>query len=189
MHPGANAGQSWCTLFACHAADSGTRRSKRTATPCRTTGANRTQVVVREATRVERLAYTRSQAAEALGMSRSTFNRRILPFIDTLEMDWGARLIPVDALERFLAERRQEARAEHRRPARLGRKAGLPPEIVARIRHQHANGKSLNEIARRLNADGVPTSQDGRQWWPSTVRAVLLRPNPPEAARVSAQSS
>ena len=40
---------------------------------------------------VERLAYTRAQAAEALGISTSTFIRRLLPFIDTVEMPWGAR--------------------------------------------------------------------------------------------------
>jgi hypothetical protein len=34
---------------------------------------------------------------------------------------------------------------------------------------------SLAEIARRLNADGVPTGHGGRAWWPSTVRAVLVR--------------
>jgi hypothetical protein len=33
--------------------------------------------------------------------------------------------------------------------------------------------RRLGEIARRLNADGVPTSPGGPQWWPSTVRAVL----------------
>ena len=104
---------------------------------------------------MERLAYTRQQAAEALGISTSTFNRRVLPFIDTLQMDWGTRLIPVDELERVLTERRQQARAQRRPPARPGRKTGLPPEIPLRIQGEHANGKSLGEIARGLNSDGV----------------------------------
>ena len=112
-------------------------------------------------------------------MSTSTFNRRVLPFIETVEMGWYTRLVPVDELERFAAERRREARRTKRPPpARPGRKPGLPSEVVARIRDQHAEGKSLGEIARELNADGVPTSQGGRQWWPSTVRAVLVRPSP-----------
>jgi hypothetical protein len=72
------------------------------------------RVVVREATYVERLAYTRAQAVAALGLSRS-------------------------------------------------------------IRDEHADGRSLAEVARALNADGVPTSQGGRAWWPSTVRTVLVR--------------
>ncbi|MCP9486371.1 MAG: recombinase family protein [Gaiellaceae bacterium MAG52_C11] len=145
------------------------------------TGADDQFVVVRAATRVERLAYTRSQAAEALGISTSTFNRRVLPFIETVEMGWYTRLVPIDELERFAAERRREARSQRRPPARPGRKPGLPSEVVARIRDQHAEGKSLSEIARELNADSVPTSQGGRQWWPSTVRAVLVRPSPPSS--------
>lgn len=138
--------------------------------------------IVREATSVERLAYTRRQAAEALGISASTFNRRVLPFIETLEMDWGTRLVPVDELERFVAERRQKARAERAPPARPGRRAGLPPEVVGRVQHEHAKGRSLGEIARGLNTDGVETAQGGRQWWPSTVRAVLVRSSPRDSA-------
>jgi hypothetical protein len=133
------------------------------------------RVVVRVASQVERLAYTRSQAAEALGVSTSTFNRRVLPFIETLQMDGGTRLVPVDELERLVAARRQKPPARQGPPARPGRRAGLPPAVVASIRVQAANGRTFGEIARSLNADGVPTSQGGRQWWPSTVRAVLVR--------------
>lgn len=131
---------------------------------------------MREATRVERLAYTRTQAAQALGISTSTFNRRVLPYLETVETGSGRRLVPVDQLERFLAERRQQARAERPRPASPGRKPGLSPDLVARIRDERSQGKSLGKIARELTADGVETSQGGRQWWPSTVRAVLIRP-------------
>lgn len=158
-----------------------TEKAQRHAPP--RPAADDARVIVREATRVVRLAYTRRQAAEALGVSTSTFNRRVLPFIETLAMDWGTRLVPIDALERYLATRRREARADRRPPARPGRKPGLLPEVVARIRDQHGEGKSLSEIARKLNADGVPTSQGGRQWWPSTVRAVLVRSSPPSSAQ------
>ena len=130
--------------------------------------------IVREATRVERLAYTRTQAAEALGISRSTFNRRVLPLIETLEMPWGARLIPVDELQRLLAEKRRPARKQAQ-PATPGRPAALAPEVADRIRSERAAGKSLAEIARELNATGTPTAHGGAQWWPSTVRAVLRR--------------
>lgn len=64
------------------------------------------RVVVREAAYVERLAYTRGHAAQALGISRSTL-RRLLPYMETIEMPWGATLIPVDELERIAAERRR----------------------------------------------------------------------------------
>ncbi len=125
--------------------------------------------------RVRRLACTRKQAAEALGVSLATLDRRVVPAIETVRTEWGSRLIPVDELERYVAERRQEARTARRRPARPGRKPGLEPQVVARIRSEYASGRGLGEIARQLNADGVRTSQGGRQWWPSTVRAVLVR--------------
>ncbi len=130
--------------------------------------------IVREATRVERLAYTRTQAAEALGISRSTFNRRVLPLVETLEMPWGARLIPVDELQRLLAEKRRPARKQAH-PAAPGRPAALAPEVADRIRTERAAGRSLAQIARELNATDTPTAHGGAQWWPSTVRAVLGR--------------
>jgi hypothetical protein len=133
------------------------------------------QPIIRETTRVERLAYTRTQAAEALGISRSTFDRRVLPCIETIEMPWGARLIPADELERLVAERRRSAR-RNRRPSRPpGRPTALAPELVARIRAEHAAGRSLAQISRDLNASATPTAHGGRQWWPSTVRATLRR--------------
>ena len=147
-----------------------------------TPDSNAARVVIREATYVERLAYTRTQAAAALGISRSTFIRRVLPFVETIETGSGTRLIPVDEIERFLAERRRKAQRAPAQPARPGRKPGLAIEVVARIRDEHAQGKSLRAIASDLNADGVPTAQGGRQWWPSTARAVLIRQGRSESA-------
>jgi hypothetical protein len=130
-------------------------------------------VVVREARHVERLAYTRSQAAEALGISRSTL-RRLLPYVETIEMPWGSKLIPVDELERLVAERRQPARARPATVAR-GRPPAVGPDVVQVIRVERAAGKSLGQIAAELNASGTPTAHGGAQWRPSTVRAVLRR--------------
>jgi hypothetical protein len=130
--------------------------------------------VVREAARVERLAYTRTQAAAALGISRSTFDRRVLPLIETIEMPWGTKLVPVDELKRVIAEQRRPARS---RPARMnmGRPRILKPDLVDHIRAEREAGRSLREIATGLNDRRVPTAQGGAQWWPSTVRGVLLR--------------
>jgi Recombinase len=136
--------------------------------------ATQPQTIVRRAERVERLAYTRSQAAQALGISRSTFIRRILPYVETIELPWGAKLIPVDELERLLAERRRHGKPRPT-PARRGRPRHVPDQLVERIEAAHTAGQSLGEIARELNADGIPTAQGGKQWWPSTVRAVLHR--------------
>jgi hypothetical protein len=131
--------------------------------------------VVRKATRVERLVYTRNQAAEALGISRSTFNRRVLPIIETVEMPWGTRLIPADELERLIAERRRPAGEQPQAAVRPGRPVALSPELVEEIRAERDAGQSLAQIARGLNAAGAPTAHGGARWWPSTVRAVLDR--------------
>jgi len=138
-------------------------------------------VRVRAATEVQRLAYTRGQAAEALGVSQSTL-KRLLPYIELVELPWGTKLVPVDELERLVAERRRAPR-ERRGPSRSsGRPAVLPPELVERIRAEHAAGKSLAEIAHDLNANGTPTAHGGRQWWPSTVRSVVGRAGPSASA-------
>ena len=129
--------------------------------------------IIREATRVERLTYTRTQAAEALGVSRSTFNRRVLPLVETVEMPWGTKLIPIDELQRLIAEQRRPPRRERAQPATRGRPAAMAPEVVLRIRAERAAGRSLGQIARDLNASNTPTAHGGARWWPSTVRAVL----------------
>ena len=131
------------------------------------------RVAVREASHVERLAYSRTQAAQALGISRSTLHR-LLPYLETIELPWGSTLIPVDELERLVRERRRAARSSVAAAA-AGRPQLVAPETVERIQAQRAVGKSLREIAADLNAVGTPTAHGGRRWWPSTVRAVLLR--------------
>jgi hypothetical protein len=124
---------------------------------------------------VERLVYSREQAAQALGVSLATLDRRVVPAIATVKTEWGARLIPAAELERYLAERTEEPRTRGRRAGTPGRKPTLAAEVLSRIVHEHARGVSLAEIARQLNRDDIPTAQNGRQWWPSTVSAVLRR--------------
>jgi hypothetical protein len=99
---------------------------------------------------------------------------RLLPFIDTVELPWGTKLIPVDELERLIAERRRPA-PRRAQPVTPGRPRILPPELVRRIRAERAAGKSLRQIANDLNAVRTPTGHGGSRWWPSTVRAVLQR--------------
>jgi hypothetical protein len=127
---------------------------------------------------IECLVYRREQAAQALGISLATLDRRVIPAIATIKTEWGARLIPKDGIDRYLAERTEEPRAPRNRVVPSGRRSTLPPDVVDRIRREHADGLSLAEIARRLNRDGIPTSQGGRQWWPSAVRAVMRRTGP-----------
>jgi hypothetical protein len=164
-----------------------TRRQRRKAAP-KHPHATRTAAAadvgeLELAEQVERLAYTREQAAKALGVSLATLDRRVVPVIATVETEWGARLIPVAELERYLAERTQQPRRKRKPAKRSGRKAVVSPELIERIRGEHAKGSSLGEIARGLNTDRVRTAQGGRQWWPSTVRTVLVRTNSPAPAQ------
>jgi Recombinase len=136
---------------------------------------------LREVEEPKRLAYSRRQAAEALGISISTVDRRLVPAVSTVKTPWGQRLIPVDEIERFVEEHLETPRAPVARGT-AGRPPLLPRTTVERIRLEYARGCGLAEIARQLNAEGVPTAHGGRQWWPSTVRAVLVRPSPPTSA-------
>lgn len=137
---------------------------------------------LRQADTVERLAYSIAQAAEALGVNPTTVSRAVVPVLETIETEWGQRLIPVDELERYVAERRRPARSRPR-AAPVGRPPAVRPDIVERIQAEHAAGKTLGQIARDLDADQVPTAQNGRRWWPSSVRTVLIRSRPAEHDR------
>jgi hypothetical protein len=60
------------------------------------------------------------------------------------------------------------------------RRAARPPAdpaqaVARRIQRQHDRGNSFRKIAADLNEAQVPTAQDGREWYPATVRQVLLR--------------
>jgi hypothetical protein len=142
-------------------------RSRRRGASARADGFRRTRAV-------ERLAYSRRQAAEALGVSVSTIDRRVVPAIDTVKTPWGQRLIPVDELKQFLREHLEARRAPVARRS-AGRPVSLPHSVVARIRVEYSRGRSFGEIAQALTSEGVATAHGGRRWWPSTVRAVLLR--------------
>jgi DNA invertase Pin-like site-specific DNA recombinase len=80
---------------------------------------------------------------------------------------------------RLIAQRTKEALAiKKAQGVRIGRPRLLPDDVVARIGRERAAGRSLAAIADGLNVDATPTAQGGRQWYPSTVRAVLSRSSP-----------
>ena len=71
---------------------------------------------------VELLVYTREQAAQALGISLATLDRRVIPAIATIKTEWGARLIPKDGIDRYLSERTEEPHAPRNGVVPPGRK-------------------------------------------------------------------
>jgi DNA invertase Pin-like site-specific DNA recombinase len=147
---------------------------------------------------LQRLAAGEARALVAAKLDR--LSRSVLDFASLLEtaekQGWGLVLLDLDldttkptgrlvahvmsAVAEFerqrIAERTREALAAvQARGVKLGRPRQLPDRVASRIRNLHTRGHSLQEIARRLNRDQVPTAHGGRQWWASTVRAVLAR--------------
>src|SRR5437773_8985814 len=77
---------------------------------------------------------------------------------------------------RLISQRTREALAVKKsQGVRLGRPTTMPKAVVSRIRRERAKGKTLAAIADGLNADGVPTAQGGRRWYPATVRYTIGR--------------
>lgn len=78
----------------------------------------------------------------------------------------------------LVSERTKDALAQARaRGTRLGAPSTstlVSDEVVARIAELEAAGHSLRAIADTLNAEGRPTAKGVGQWWPKTVRSVLL---------------
>ena len=57
----------------------------------------------------------------------------------------------------------------------LGRPDRTSAETVAKVQAMRETGASLQTIANLLNAQGVPTSQGGAQWYPPSISKVLAR--------------
>jgi hypothetical protein len=101
-----------------------------------------------------------------------------------LSLESGQRAAP-EVVITAIFERRLEAvigaatrEALARRTAegvRLGRQPLIPDTILAQITRERNAGKGYSQIARELQAAGVPTAQGGREWYASTVRAAHLR--------------
>jgi peptidoglycan hydrolase-like protein with peptidoglycan-binding domain/DNA invertase Pin-like site-specific DNA recombinase len=85
-------------------------------------------------------------------------------------------LISVGAWERERVGQRTRKglEAARARGGRIGRRAVEDvPELKERIAAMRANGLTLQAIADRLNAEGVPTLRGGEKWRPSSVQAAV----------------
>jgi DNA invertase Pin-like site-specific DNA recombinase len=84
---------------------------------------------------------------------------------------------------RLIGQRTKDALAVKKAAGvRLGRPRVISYEIVARIVAQRSAGATLRVIVDGLNAAGVPTAMGGRQWYVSTVQAVLRTASSPTDA-------
>jgi hypothetical protein len=90
-------------------------------------------------------------------MSPATFARHLMPLIEMVETPWGTHLVPVDELDRLVAERRRPTRPRARAEP-VGRRRTLRDDVVRRIAAERDAGRSLGRIARGLDAGRVPTA-------------------------------
>jgi DNA invertase Pin-like site-specific DNA recombinase len=75
---------------------------------------------------------------------------------------------------RIIGQRTKDALAVRRAAGvRLGRPPELGQATVDRILSERRAGRSLTEIARRLDSDRISTARGGLRWYPATVAAVL----------------
>jgi DNA invertase Pin-like site-specific DNA recombinase len=76
---------------------------------------------------------------------------------------------------RLISERTKQALAQKRAAGViLGARPEIDPKTAQRIRKERRSGRTLREIAERLNADHVPSARGGR-WHASTLQRVLAR--------------
>ena len=100
-----------------------------------------------------------------LAIDTSTPNGELVATIIAAVAQWEARMI---------ADRTRDALGVKRdRGEPMGRGVTLPQDVRERIGRARAHGMTLQAIADELNAASVPTAQGGRQWYPSSVQAVL----------------
>ena len=105
-----------------------------------------------------------------LGLDTATYQGR---FVVTI-------MAAMAEMERGMISLRQKDVHEDRRNQgkvwgkNIGPKSALPDDLKHRIWEERNSGMSFGEIAGRLNAQGIPTTNKGKQWYASTVRHVYL---------------
>lgn len=108
-----------------------------------------------------------SISALDIGVDTSTINGELIANIIMALAQWERRII---------GERTTLALDQVRaRGVALGRPTVHSPEAVAVVTAMRGQGASLRQVARALNDARVPTAQGGREWYASTVNAVLRR--------------
>jgi DNA invertase Pin-like site-specific DNA recombinase len=84
-------------------------------------------------------------------------------------------LASVAELERNLISERTKVAlaAAAARGTKVGRPVAVPSHIREFVVRARGEGYSLSAIANTLSEKGVPTAHNGKQWYSSTIRAIL----------------
>jgi DNA invertase Pin-like site-specific DNA recombinase len=84
---------------------------------------------------------------------------------------------------RLIGERTKAGLAAKRaQGVQLGRPRTVPEWVRQRVGELRERGDSWRAIASALNTEGVPTGQNGRQWYASSVRKLYLAEAPRRAS-------
>ena len=111
--------------------------------------------------------YRVAEAARLLGITPGALRRRAAAGAIAIERpEYDEDYVTKAELARHVAEYT---------PSPGGRPASLPSEVVERIEALRSDGLSYARIAALLTLDDVPTAHGADRWWPSSVRAVLMR--------------
>ena len=57
--------------------------------------------------------------------------------------------------------------------------------LLTRLQTQHAAGVSYEELARQLNAEGIPSAMAGGHWYGNTVRRIIRRLPPRQERKIA----
>ncbi len=108
-----------------------------------------------------------TDAAKLLRITPGALRRRAANGAIVLERsEYGEYFVTRVELARHVAEYR---------PRSGGRPPAVSDEIVCRIEALRGDGWSYARIAALLTLEDVPTAHGASRWWPSSVRAVLVR--------------
>jgi DNA invertase Pin-like site-specific DNA recombinase len=112
-----------------------------------------------------------------LGVDTTTPSGRLVAHVLAAVAEWERDVI---------AQRTRDALAERRAAGvKLGRERVCDAATVARIMSDVALGWRPPTIARRLDADRVPTPAGGKRWHPSTVARIIAAERRTASARLA----
>jgi len=107
--------------------------------------------------------------------------RRLISVAEEIDTAERSGLVAARTLIGFSNRERERLSARTWRGLDVARRDGRPPrrpavtddpDLAARIHRMREQRMSLQEIADRLNAEGVPTVRGGAKWRPSSLQSV-----------------
>lgn len=99
-----------------------------------------------------------------LGVDTTTPNGKMVAQIMMVLAEWEREMIGQRTKDALAAKKREGVQ--------LGRPINVEPETVRLITILRSDGWSYRKIATMLNEQGTPTSQGGKKWHASTVKAI-----------------